>query len=70
MTSRWVARGRALPGLREEKVMVRSLSETMRLLARATLKTEGRGISSGGAVVIRLTVNVPGDGPDLWVDAP
>ena len=41
MTSRWVVRERALPGLREVKVTVRSWSATMRLLAMATLKTYG-----------------------------
>ena len=41
MTSRWAVRGRALPTFREVKVPVRSVSETMRLLAMATRKTSG-----------------------------
>ena len=41
MASRWVVYGLALPGLRYVKVTVRSLSETMRLLEMATLKTYG-----------------------------
>ena len=41
MTSSWVVRGRELPGLRYVKVTMRSVSETMRLLEMATLKTYG-----------------------------
>jgi hypothetical protein len=41
MASRLVVRGLALSGLRYVKVTVRSLSETMRRLEMATLKTEG-----------------------------
>jgi len=41
MTSRWVVRRRALPTLREVKVTVRPVRETMRLLEMATLKTYG-----------------------------
>ena len=41
MTSRWGVRERALPGVREVKVTGRSVSETMRLWAMATLKTDG-----------------------------
>jgi hypothetical protein len=41
MTSRWVVRGRGLPPCREVQVTVRSLSETRRRLAMATVKTEG-----------------------------
>ena len=39
LASRWVVRGLELPGLRYVKVTVRSLSETIRLLEMATLKT-------------------------------
>jgi hypothetical protein len=41
MTSRWAVRRRALPTLREVKVAVRSVSETIRCLEMATLKTYG-----------------------------
>src|SRR5262245_59215024 len=41
MPSRWAVRRRVLPTFREVKVTGRSWSETIRLLAMATLKTEG-----------------------------
>ena len=48
MTSRVVVRGRALPGLREVQMTGWSLRATRRLLARATLKTEGaRDVQAG-----------------------
>jgi hypothetical protein len=40
-TSRWVVRGRALPGWRDVNVTLWSWSETIRRLALATLQTDG-----------------------------
>jgi hypothetical protein len=40
-TSSWAVRGRTVPGWREVKVTGRSLRETRRRLAMATVKTEG-----------------------------
>ena len=41
MASRWVVRGRALPTFREVQVTVRSVRETRRRLAMATVQTAG-----------------------------
>ena len=41
MASRWVVRGRALPPFREGKGTVRSVSETRRRVAMATVQTYG-----------------------------
>ena len=66
-----MVRGRTLPGVREGKVTVRSVSETMRRVEIATVQTEGAREGQGGVGVRHgPAVDVPGDRPDSWIDLP
>ena len=69
MASSWVLRLRTLPGLRYEKVTVRLLRETMRLIGDGDLKDIGcEGCEGGMSIGIGQAVHVPGGARTCGLD--